>query len=168
MTLFPWIEENQGFLSLLALVVALAVAVFEYVRVLNGSREEQDRDIEVAIDLVNRVELARIHVENMHRSGQGFQAGPVLLQANRVANMLGATVAARPHSTNYALALQMAVEHLEALNGHASQTPHQALSLIREEINRARAAIVAVKRSSRSRRLIDLLRRFSKPKPPPR
>jgi hypothetical protein len=54
---YPALEANQGFLSLLALVVALSIALHEHCRALNAERTAQERSVKVALDVLNALKV---------------------------------------------------------------------------------------------------------------
>lgn len=55
---FPWLEANQGFLSLLALVSALMFALFEHFRWLRAEAERRRNAAALAIEIMRRLKSA--------------------------------------------------------------------------------------------------------------
>ena len=114
--LFPWIEANQGFLSLLALVVALAVAVFEHWRVIRERQEALRHTIRTAIELVDELEAIRAAAWEKYKSDvRSTAAAGFGGEAKRAGEVFRVLAATTPMTGKVALTLMRAARRCEAM-----------------------------------------------------
>jgi hypothetical protein len=105
---WPWAEHNQGFLSLLALVLALAIAVFEVRRAAWSARRELGDQVDYVLAIGKRA------IENTRAAIKALEAGVAVLNVldeyNRQQQSVQATlkVIARSQPRNPRLAVSTA------------------------------------------------------------
>lgn len=143
---FPVLEQNAGFLSLLALVVALAVAVFEHVRLINTEKDSFRRDRDVAIAIVDDVEKVRSAAVATADGHTQHERGKLRDMAAFACEALNAVSGARQHDAKFAIALRAAIFHLRHVSEFSYNMPREAdLASAAHGIQKAREVLVQCK-----------------------
>lgn len=122
--LFPWFEGNQGFLSVLALTIALTFALMENHRANTAARADRAEFISVVLEILDGVETARAGLlgicldpaRAMHGQVDSWNAS-----VHRAKESLEAIHASAPRDAKLLLAVTQAIRILHG-SGISNQT----------------------------------------------
>jgi hypothetical protein len=134
---FPWLEVNQGFLSVLAIVLALGLAFAEWLNAKSEGVERIRAPVQIAVDLVQKliadVEVRVGEIENGAMRPE--RAYDLKINGYVTTRALDAILSANPPTAAFAIAL-ISARDVTDFKPHLTNSSSEAIDSLRGWLKR--------------------------------